>query len=450
MNKIQTSDLEMRLKSEISVLVPDVLDNILSECDKNVEYNKIRIVTPRNTNKYIRWVASVAAVFILAVSVTIGVDYNFGVDSIIGLDVNPSIEIEINRGEKVIGVQTLNHDAEVVLDDMDLKGCDLDVAVNALLGSMMKKGYINNEQNSVLVSISNDNTEKGAQLEQKLAKSIDEAFQSSEVDGAVILQVDKKATVKKDTEIKNLAQNNEISVGKANLVKKITEQDPTLEFEELASLSVTQLSLIAESKQTALEGVVANGSASESAYIGNERACDVALNHAGAKASATNINITLNVKDGVFVYDVNFLNGNKNLTYKVDAITGDIVSVTAAVDNTVTKPPVIDEPEPVPPSVDEPPVVEPPKVDTPQQDESSNGETTQSPQGDGNTTQQPEQVPPQEEIAPPIPQEPEVIEPEDENLYLPDEEFIPDDEDYLDDVYIEEETDEDADSLMVQ
>ncbi len=449
MNKIQTSDLEMRLRSEISVLVPDVLDNILSECDKNVEYNKIRIVTPRNTNKYIRWVASVAAVFIFAVSVTIGVDYNFGVDSIIGLDVNPSIEIEINRGEKVIGVQTLNQDAEVVLDDMDLKGCDLDVAVNALLGSMMKKGYINNEQNSVLVSISNDNTEKGAKLEQKLAKSIDEAFQSSEVDGAVILQVDKKATAKKDAEIKNLAQNNEISVGKANLVKKITEQDPSLDFEELASLSVTQLSLIAESKQTELEGVVANGSASESAYIGNERARDVALNHAGAVSTATDINITLNVKDGVFVYDVNFLSGNKNLTYKVDAITGDIVSITAAVDNTVTKPPVVDEPEPEPPVVEQPEVVDPPQVDTPQQNESSNGEIPQEPQGEEITNQQPEQIPPQEEIAPPIPQEPEVVDPDDEDLYIPDEEFIPDNEDYLDDVYTEE-TDENSDSTMVQ
>ncbi len=53
------------------------------------------------------------------------------VDSIVSLDVNPSIELKIDSNEKVVETSARNEDARIILDDMDLKGTDLNVAVNA-------------------------------------------------------------------------------------------------------------------------------------------------------------------------------------------------------------------------------------------------------------------------------------------------------------------------------
>ena len=66
------------------------------------------------------------------------------------MDVNPSIELRINNAEKVIAAEALNEDAEIILEDMKLRGVDVDVATNALIGSMVKNGYLSELSNSIL------------------------------------------------------------------------------------------------------------------------------------------------------------------------------------------------------------------------------------------------------------------------------------------------------------
>lgn len=64
------------------------------------------------------------------------------VASVVSLDVNPSIELKVNRSEKVLVCTPLNEDAKAILADMsngaDLKGAKLDVAVNAIVGSLVR------------------------------------------------------------------------------------------------------------------------------------------------------------------------------------------------------------------------------------------------------------------------------------------------------------------------
>ena len=79
----------------------------------------------------------------------------------IGIDVNPSIELSVNRNEKVLQANPLNEDAETILDDMNLKNVDLDIAVNALIGSMVRNGYLDELDNAILVTVSNENEKKG-------------------------------------------------------------------------------------------------------------------------------------------------------------------------------------------------------------------------------------------------------------------------------------------------
>ena len=92
---------------------------------------------------------------------------------------------------------------------MDLTDTDLDVAVNALIGSMLQNGYLSDLQNAILVSVENQDAARSAQLQQHLTDTINSVFQGGSLEGAVLSQ-----TVTESADLNALAQQYGISVGK--------------------------------------------------------------------------------------------------------------------------------------------------------------------------------------------------------------------------------------------
>lgn len=81
------------------------------------------------------------------------------------LDVNPSIEMTVNKIDEVIEVKALNEDAETVIEDMDFEGVDVDVAMHVIVGSMVRNGYIDEAKNAVLVTVETEDNAKQQKLE---------------------------------------------------------------------------------------------------------------------------------------------------------------------------------------------------------------------------------------------------------------------------------------------
>ena len=71
----------------------------------------------------------------------------------------------------------------------NLKNTDIDVAVNAIIGSMLKNGYISELQNSILVSVKNDNSVKGKELEARITKEINDLLVSSKIYGIFAIKL---------------------------------------------------------------------------------------------------------------------------------------------------------------------------------------------------------------------------------------------------------------------
>ena len=128
------------------------------------------------------------------------------IDSIISFDINPSIELMVNRKEKVIRVKALNEDGEKVIGNMNFKNTDLDIAVNALIGSMLTNGYIDDMQNSILISVENSNKDKSTSLQARLEGEVSRLLDASNVDGAVLSQ-----SIVEDKDIEDLAKENMIT-----------------------------------------------------------------------------------------------------------------------------------------------------------------------------------------------------------------------------------------------
>lgn len=311
---MKNKEILSRLSVEIRNATPDISERLsLRSHEKKTE-----VIKMSKSNKIKKWIigASAAAVIALAAGIGFAGNQYFSIATVIGIDVNPSIELRINKNDTVVKALALNSDAQIILDEMKLKGVDCDVAVNALIGSMLKHGYIDELKNSILISVDNPDARKSAELEERLMNEINSILSGSSVEPAVMAQ-----SVSDDASLKNLAEQYGISVGKATLIQKICNADPTKTFESLASLSVNDLYLIAETKSISSEGSVTQGSPSSASYITADEAEQAALSHAGISASDVSfITCELDFDDGIMVYEVEFISGSTEYDYDINAL----------------------------------------------------------------------------------------------------------------------------------
>lgn len=321
-------NIENMLRSAVSHAAPDARDAILSACDH--EKGKV-IYMEKKRSSPLRGFAAVAAVLVLIIAGVFAVK-NLGAPSdtlaaVVSLDVNPSIELNVDKDEKIISAKGLNDDGRRVLGDMELEGSSLEVAVNAVIGSMLKNGYLDEMANSILVSVSGVNGYDADKLRSTLADDVNRQLENCSVLSQDVSNADSD-TVK-------LADKYGITVGKAALIRQIVAADSRHSFEELAALSINELNLIADGKT--LSGIASNGAAASSkAYIGRDAAVDAALGHAGVtRSEVRKLDVELDYEHGSMVYEVEFEVGAAEYEYDIGAADGDIVWYEIERDGTV-------------------------------------------------------------------------------------------------------------------
>lgn len=86
----------------------------------------------------------------------------------IGLDINPSLEIAIDRDYRVMYVTAFNDEGKKVIEDQNLKGTALDEALRVILQNCSQEEYLKREKhNNVLLSLyTTDGFTNGEMMEQ--------------------------------------------------------------------------------------------------------------------------------------------------------------------------------------------------------------------------------------------------------------------------------------------
>lgn len=345
------NELEKKISKAFNAAAPDVYERIADEVDKKnagkavegrdrmlsraggIDDNVLPSKKRRKKSRLVRGFFIAAAAAAAAIIATVGITSYHAVNAVAStvlLDVNPSIEIKINNDNKVLSVIPRSDDAKDVIGNMDFSGANLDVAVNALLGSMISKGYLSEIANSILVSVDNADPNTASELQAMLMDEIDRMISSDTFSGAIIGQV-----MENDSELSQTAERYGITLSKAQLIKQITTQNPVLKFEDLVSLTINDLNLL---KQGDIEGVSAIGTASDAGYIGDERAVGIALEDAGFSKDDTNfLKVYMDYENDSLCYEISFhvFDGSLDYDYDYDieASTGKIISVEKELDN---------------------------------------------------------------------------------------------------------------------
>ncbi len=354
---MKREDIERKLDAAVSGMIPkDMFDriseNIVSANPERIE-RVVKKEKKKNFNIFSRsFMGVAAAACILLVVGIIGVPYygnNFVPDSHVDIDVNPGVEIVTNKKNKVLNVQSTNKDGADVIDNMDLKNTELKVAVNALIGSMVQKGYIVNNNTGILVTVRNDNPEKANKVKEEILYDINFALYTNDVQANVMNQ-----TFKNNADADKFARENNISIGKAVFVLNLAAKDSSLDAKELAKMKVTDIANLVAKKGIDIRDIVdyddddsiweniadaiedidedAGSSMKNTADAGNkqigiEAAKQIALADAKvALKDVTFIKAELDNEDGRAVYEIEFYSGNVEYDYNIDALSGEIIS----------------------------------------------------------------------------------------------------------------------------
>lgn len=319
---MKEQDAEIRLARAIEDAAPNRLDELLEVREEARRQEKIVDISAPPKKKRRRWqnfAAAVAAALVLVVGGGgfFGWRYANAPDSLVGIDVNPSVQLSVSRNEKVLSCEALNADGTEIIDGMDLKGAQLNVAVNALIGSMVQHGYIDDLKNSVLITVENKDAAKAQALQESLMADVNGLLAGESMDASVLGQT----ITSRDQTLTSQAEAYGISEGKAALIQRILDTDPTLTFEALAGLSVNDLSLLLQAKQADTSGLTVTGQASDKAYIGLDKAAEIAL---AQIPGATLKEIEFDYDDGM-VYEAELLKDGYEYDIEIDAITGAVV-----------------------------------------------------------------------------------------------------------------------------
>lgn len=304
--------MEQRLASAVEKTAPDDVNGVLSRC----EMRKGTVINMPNTKTATKkWImAAAACLAVILVGAAVLLQQANAVATVVSLDVNPSIELKVNSSEKVLACTPLNDDAKAILAEMgegaDLKGAKLEVAVNAIVGSLVRNGYLDSISSAIMISVEDKNTERAEKLRSELASVVDVTLQTEAAKAAVLTQ-----TLPQDKKLEQQARENNISTGKAALINRVLTLNAGLKFEELAKLSVEELKDLAEAGAPAMP-------------IGKEKALEIATaaytKTTTAKLLYSEVDPELDETPAHYEVELTSETGEE-FEYKIDAYTGTVL-----------------------------------------------------------------------------------------------------------------------------
>ena len=320
-------ELEQRLRTAVEHAAPDPLDRILAACGPQAG----TVLPFEAPKKKRRWAPlAVAAALVVMCCGAFGISSWRGanaVDSVVMLDVNPSLSMTVSSKERVLSVTPFNQDAEVILGDMDLTGTDLAQQYGISVG----------KASLIQEVIAQDSTLTFASLAPLSVNEIALIAESRHLTTQAVTQTGTASTKAYITaeEAKNAA------LAHAGIAESSVAQ-LEIEFDSEDGLMVYEVEFYAggteydydinartgEVVNFSREGGISGGTTGSSgSYIGEAAATAAALTHAGvSEADTIYLRCWVEHDDGwAECYEVEFLAGTTEYQYEIDLYTGAVL-----------------------------------------------------------------------------------------------------------------------------
>ena len=191
--------------------------------------------TKGGANNFRRNLGLVLTVLILAVGIG-SYSFLYTPFSYVSIDVNPSLELVLNRFDWVIEAKAYNEDGKDLLENLDLNGKSVKDAILCIAGSEKMQEYI--DENSIYTfTIASSSYHK----ENELCVNIEELSKDLDCPGN---------SVHSDLHCVEEAHKEDVSLGKYTAYQELLQVDDTITIEDCHHMSVDEMHHLAESHKS--------------------------------------------------------------------------------------------------------------------------------------------------------------------------------------------------------
>ena len=175
-----------------------------------------------NYERILPAVAAVCLVLVLFMSIRM----YFTPTARISIDINPSLELEINRFDRVISVNALNEDGEKLAQSLDIKFADYDEAIRRILENKSVESLLSENEimTITVIETSSDQSERILSDMRTCANGHDNVYCHS-------------ASSKEASAARELG----LSLGKYRAYLELRELDPNIAPEEIQRLTMREI-----------------------------------------------------------------------------------------------------------------------------------------------------------------------------------------------------------------
>ena len=229
MKQIPDETLLKHLSDGIRDMTPDHSEALWAEPVEQADGSEWFLDNKQKPSGKRFFISTIAACLLLCLVSTLL--FRFMPSASVYLDVNPSITLKVNYRNRVTDAVACNDDAAAILGGMDLKGTDLDVALYAILGSMVHQGYLTQEQDVILVSVHSANSSRAATLETEVtgivARGLDEMIHAGEILSQQVEQIPES--------------DDDYSPGRAAFIADLRQRYPQLRDADLEHMTMDEI-----------------------------------------------------------------------------------------------------------------------------------------------------------------------------------------------------------------
>jgi hypothetical protein len=216
----------------------------LPNCDIGDEIN----IPERSMKSVYKNLTAIAASFLILIMLSSGVYAYYTPYSYVSVDINPSMELYVNRFDKVIGVHAFNEEAaQIIKASNGMKNKNVDDALEQVLNKAEEAGYLKKDgENTVMIVVSSENKKEEADITNKMSKTSTDVLSKLSGDYEVILEKTQVEKYKK-------AKEQNISPGKVILANRFKEAKPEIDEEKVKNMPLQQAIKQIEKKEDKME-----------------------------------------------------------------------------------------------------------------------------------------------------------------------------------------------------
>jgi len=235
-------DIKQRINRAVRQITPNVYDHVASvPVQKMAAHDYITRQDLPEERSQTTWTLGFAPAFasLAVLFVAIFAWWQFlRIDSVVAVDVNPSIELRLNRISRVVALQAYNPEGESLAEAVTWRFSPVEDVVQRLLGAMEQQGYLQSDSSFLLLSYQQKNQSRAEALNQSLNKVVS-GLKQQNPDMVYIQRVEIE-------EIAELADDYGLSRGMMQLILKAQILNPKYSVEFLSRLDLQTLYWLSE------------------------------------------------------------------------------------------------------------------------------------------------------------------------------------------------------------